>query len=133
VDGSDALVFPALPDRVNGIRGPLTIDGAPSISGEQFLNSPFRLPGETNFPLADGAIRSIVNNPDGTTTLTDINPTHVQSPCRDRPGVGPRTTEVTWLYPCTLRSGQASGVSLAVAWVSSDMLSFARPTGGPIG
>ncbi|HSO01482.1 MAG TPA: hypothetical protein VLS46_03045, partial [Gaiellaceae bacterium] len=56
IDGTDALVFPALDERVNQVRGPLTIEGGIVVSEERFLNDPFRLPGETNFPLAEGIV-----------------------------------------------------------------------------
>ena len=58
IDGSDALVFPGLEERVNDIRGPVIIDGAIRANEDRFLKDPFRLPGETNFPVADGAIES---------------------------------------------------------------------------
>ena len=40
-DGGDAMVFPAFEERVNAIRGPLTIQGGPLVGAERFLNDPF--------------------------------------------------------------------------------------------
>src|SRR5439155_20237847 len=68
VDGSDALVFPPLGQRVNEIRGPLIIDGGLQVGGEQFLNNPLTLPGETNFPIPDGKLTA--SDTVGTFTLT---------------------------------------------------------------
>ena len=56
IDGGDALVFPAFEDRVNQIRGPVIIDGDVRIDDEQFLNSPLRLPFETNLQIPDGKL-----------------------------------------------------------------------------
>ena len=58
VDGSDALVFPPMSDRVNEIRGPVNVDGGIQVSAEPFLNNPLTLPGETNFQIPDGPISS---------------------------------------------------------------------------
>ena len=56
VEGGDALVFPAFEDRVNRIRGPLTVDGGQRTTDEQFLVNPLLLPGETNLPIPTGRI-----------------------------------------------------------------------------
>jgi hypothetical protein len=56
IDGGDALVFPAFEERVNGIRGPLTVVGGSLAGEERYLNNPFRLPEETNDPQADGSV-----------------------------------------------------------------------------
>jgi hypothetical protein len=44
LDGGDAQVFPSFEERVNAIRGPLTITGGTLAGQERFLNDPFRLP-----------------------------------------------------------------------------------------
>lgn len=58
VDGGDVQVFPALSQRVNTIRGPLTIDGSMRSSSVP-LNDPFMLPGEINLLVPDGSVTAV--------------------------------------------------------------------------
>ncbi|MEI7701354.1 MAG: hypothetical protein WCK86_16260, partial [Planctomycetia bacterium] len=55
-DGQDAQVFAGMDQVVNRIRGPVNIVGGERVGGEQFLNNPVMLPGETNFPQAEGSV-----------------------------------------------------------------------------
>jgi hypothetical protein len=70
VEGSDALVFPAPDQRVNAIRGPLTINGGEVVGQDQFLNNPVLLPGETNFLIPDGSVATVSSVPSGAGTVT---------------------------------------------------------------
>ncbi|MEY2518221.1 MAG: large repetitive protein, partial [bacterium] len=128
VDGGDALVFPALEERVNAIRGPITIDGAVRADSERFLKNPLLLPGESNEPLPDGPIDTVGTTPSGDATITDTDATHVNAATGERPGFDPRMND--FAYTGTFLSGAAEGVVLDVApgGVSKDILSIARPT-----
>ena len=99
VDGGDATVFPAFEERVNGVRGPLIIDGAPRLDEEAFLNNPLMLPGETNLPLPTGTVGTT-----GADSLTDINATHVGNGVR--PGFDPRMNDFP--YALALLSGSGT-------------------------
>ncbi|MDP7307949.1 MAG: hypothetical protein QF405_09945, partial [Roseibacillus sp.] len=59
IDGGDRLVFAPLEERVNGVRGPITVNGGFGGNDERFLNDPVLLPGETNESVADGLIGAI--------------------------------------------------------------------------
>src|SRR5207244_8680756 len=61
-------VSPPFSHRVNEIRGPVIVDGGIQVGGEQFLNNPLTLPGETNLPIPDGKLSS--TGTVGTLTLT---------------------------------------------------------------
>ena len=78
IDGGDAKAFTPLGGRINTIRGPLTIDGGIRVSNELSLEDPFRLPGETNYPVPDGTVTAAVTtNGLGQLTLTDSAATHL--------------------------------------------------------
>ena len=113
VDGGDALVFPAFEERVNAIRGPLTLEGGLKVGEERFLNDPFRLPGETNDPLPDGTISAQTTNLDGNAVLTDPEAFHFNALTGERPGFDPRMND--FLFSFTFLDGPAEGILLDVA------------------
>src|SRR6185295_1277271 len=86
IDGGDALVFPAFEDRVNAVRGPLSIVGGPLAGTERFLNDPFRLPEETNRPQADGTVNQSGVDANGNATLYDHESFHFNALYGERPG-----------------------------------------------
>ncbi|MDD4986866.1 MAG: hypothetical protein PHQ43_14045, partial [Dehalococcoidales bacterium] len=115
IDGSDAIVFPGMEGRVNAIRGPLTVNGGIQVSEEIFLENPFTLPGESNWPMADGYITSFGSvNIDGVNyiTLTDTGATHVDPRTGLENGFDPRLSEAT--YEFTIIDGDARGLKLDV-------------------
>ncbi|MCC6235093.1 MAG: hypothetical protein IT580_20790, partial [Verrucomicrobiales bacterium] len=94
LDGQDALVFAPFEQRINGIRGPLFIDGAARVGEERFLSDPFRLPGETNYPMPDGFIESFLTTGGSGALLRDPWATHTSRTLgEERPGFDPRTNE----------------------------------------
>ncbi|MCA9151706.1 MAG: hypothetical protein KDA92_20520, partial [Planctomycetales bacterium] len=93
IDGSDAIVFPGMDERVNEIRGPLTVDGGIQVGEEQFLESPFMLPGEMNFQMPDGDITTVVAVDIGGTNYLGFQHagvTHVDATTGEQPGFDPR-------------------------------------------
>jgi Ca2+-binding RTX toxin-like protein len=124
VDGSDALVFPAFEERVNEIRGPLEIEGGVLANEERFLNDPFRLPGESNLPLAEGSVGAVATNALGNAVLTDRNARHVNALTGERPGFDPRMNDFSFEF--TFLQAPLQGVRLEVDQVSQDILSVAR-------
>ena len=131
IDGGDALVFPAFEERVNAIRGPLTITGGLSKDGERFLNDPFRLPGETNVVLAEGYVGdadTVDADPESDGVLTDVLADHVNRTTGERPGFDPRMNDfpfiVSVLDPDTK---EQRDYDVAVDGVSADILSLANP------
>ncbi|MCK9231001.1 MAG: hypothetical protein M0P18_10020, partial [Syntrophales bacterium] len=121
VDGSDAIAFPAMAERVNLIRGPLTINGGVRVSEEVFLEDPFTLPGETNWYVPDGAIES-AGEADGKATLTDTGATHVSVEGPGQSGFDPRMNE--YLYEFTILNGPAAGKVLEVESVDGFTVTF---------
>jgi hypothetical protein len=65
-DGGEAKVFADTPDRVNRIRGPLTIEGGTGGKPERSIADPFMMPGETNERIPDSDLTTA-----GTNTLVD--------------------------------------------------------------
>jgi hypothetical protein len=125
IDGGDALVFPALEQRVNQVRGPLTINGGRGETDERFLTNPVLLPGETNQPVADGLLGSIgtvVVDDLEVGVITDLDATHINPNTGLRPGFDPRMNE----FPYTIEflGGVAEGYELEVLSVSKDILSI---------
>ncbi|MFU8842161.1 MAG: hypothetical protein ACNA8R_15905, partial [Nitriliruptoraceae bacterium] len=96
IDGGDALVFPAFGERINTIRGPLTLEGGPRVGEERFLNDPFLLPGEINRPLADGYLEDVTTTtgdpvitpetPTGEGVIYDPRAFHFNALTGERPG-----------------------------------------------
>jgi Ca2+-binding RTX toxin-like protein len=133
IDGGDALVFPAFEERVNSIRGPLMIEGGIRVGEERFLNDPFRLPGETNFPMAEGTVDSTSTIPagtdpqlDGKATLANENAMHVNAATGERPGFDPRMNDFAFAF--TFLTDPLAGRQLDVLSVSEDILSVANDT-----
>ncbi|MBW2207911.1 MAG: hypothetical protein JRG79_13465, partial [Deltaproteobacteria bacterium] len=121
VDGGDALVFPAFEERVNAIRGPLTIEGGTLVGEERFLNDPFRLPGETNKPQADGTLADAYTNLEGKAVLVDPEAFHFNALTGERPGFDPRMNDYPFEF--TFLSGPALDTYLDVESVSKEILS----------
>src|SRR6185436_4573266 len=90
LDGGDAQVFAAFEDRVNAVRGPLTIVGGPLAGEERFLNNPFRLPEETNDPQADGTVNTVTFDTEGHAVMFDHESFHFNAIYGERPGFDPR-------------------------------------------
>jgi len=126
IDGGDALVFPAFEERVNAIRGPLTIEGGTLVGAERFLNDPFRLPEETNEPQADGTINSVTTNANGQAVMYDHEAFHFNAVFGERPGFDPRMNKFPFEF--TFLDGPAIGRFLDVASVSQEILSVGRDT-----
>ena len=76
VDGTDALVFPPLPNTVDEIRGPITIVGGNTAQVPALETNPLMLPGETNLPLANGTL--------GTRQALNRQPATRRSPTTER-------------------------------------------------
>ena len=74
--------------RVNGIRGPVIIDGGLRLDDERFLNNPLMLPGEKNLPLPSGTAATV-----GANSITDLDATHVSPGNGLRPGFDPRMND----------------------------------------
>ena len=89
VEGGDALVFPAFEDRVNRIRGPLTVDGGQRTTDEQFLVNPLLLPGETNLPIPTGRITDAAPAERATASITDLERDARQRAVRRAPRLRP--------------------------------------------
>ncbi|HMJ89443.1 MAG TPA: hypothetical protein VK530_06485, partial [Candidatus Acidoferrum sp.] len=123
VDGGDALVFPAFEERLNEIRGPITIQGGPLVGEERFLNNPFRLPEETNNRQADGQLDDAITNLDGQAVLTDDEAFHFNALLGERPGFDPRMNEFPFEF--TFLNGPAIASFLDVKSVSQELLSIA--------
>lgn len=121
VDGSDAIAFPAMGERVNEIRGPLTINGGVRVSEEVFLENPFTLPGETNWYVPDGTIES-AGDVGGKATLTDAGATHVSVNGPGQSGFDPRMND--YLYEFTILNGPAAGKVLEVESVDGYTVTF---------
>ena len=130
VDGSDALVFPAPEQRVNTMRGPLTIEGGVRVQEERFLNNPFTLPGESNYPLEDGTIESL-GTVGGQVTITDSHALHTGPVFGLRPGFDPRINDST--YALTILNGVAQGAEGDLDFVSENILTISRSTAFDVG
>ena len=128
VDGSDALVFPALEGRVNGIRGPLVIDGGIRVGEERFLGNPLLLPGEKNLPLPQGEVTGTGTAADGLAFLTDASAMHVNARTGERPGFDPRMNDFAFIATFLTVNHLESVLTLDVASVSADILSVAKAT-----
>ncbi len=119
VDGSDALVFPSPEQRVNGIRGPLIINGGIGVAEDAFLNNPFRLPGETNFPLPDGRVYGpVVVGP--LNRVADTFAIHTLPEYGERLGFDPRSN--LFLYNVTLLDGGAADNSVDLFGTNRNIL-----------
>ena len=125
IDGGDALVFPVLEQRVNQVRGPLTINGGRGETAERFLTNPVLLLGETNQPVADGlldSIGSVIVDDLEVGVITDLDATHINPNTGLRPGFDPRMNEFS--YTIEFLDGNADGFELEVLSVSKDVLSI---------
>ena len=124
VDGNDAIVFPAMSERINRLRGPLFVDGGIQVGEERFLENPFLLPGETNFPLADGFVTNLTSTPvNGVdenglpavlnyVTLQDVNAVHVDPTSGQLPGFDPRFDQAP--FEVVITDGVAAGLRMNV-------------------
>jgi len=124
IDGGDAKMFSGLAETVNDIRGPITIDGGILAHEDIFLNNPFTLPGETNWPIPDGySVQVGEVSIDGETlaTLTDTNATHYDPETSlVSPGFDPRMNDENNIYEFLMTNGPAKGTVLEVAGIMVD-------------
>jgi hypothetical protein len=121
VDGSDALVFPAFDERVNAIRGPLSVVGGALVGAERYLTNPFRLPEETNDPQADGTVGTVGVDSNGNGVMTDVQASHFNALYGERPGFDPRMNQ--YPYEFTWLDGPALKKYLDVLSVSKEIFS----------
>ena len=129
IDGGDALVFSPFDERVNSIRGPITIIGGEADTAGLDLNDPVLLPGETNQPNGDGEIDTIATDgTTGVTTITDFDVTHVNGAYGERPGFDPRINEIATIYDIGTIGDTSSSERVDLATVGEDILSFASDT-----
>ncbi|MCH2123012.1 MAG: hypothetical protein MK136_17440, partial [Pirellulaceae bacterium] len=116
LEGRDALVFPAMQERVVDIRGPLHFDGGLQLNGDRFLNHPFTLPNETNFPVPDGFLTGFGwwSDPDQSgaeyPTLSDALATHILPGTGENPGFDPRINDFP--YSFTFLDGIYAGTTV---------------------
>ncbi|MFT5523723.1 MAG: hypothetical protein ACI9HK_001671, partial [Pirellulaceae bacterium] len=97
-DGGDAKVVVSLDrQRVNLIRGPVTVDGGIHVTAEAFLTNPLLLPGENNFLLADGTLTGS-GSASGVATITDANATYVDPVRGVMSGFDPRINDFTYSF-----------------------------------
>ena len=140
IDGGDALVFAPIEERINSVRGPLTINGGFGQTDERFLNNPVMYPGETNEPLADGGVESFgsvliselvsVADSGNRAYIEDILASHRSASTGLRPGFDPRMND----YPYTVEflNGRATGAVYQVLpefGVSKDIFSIGNKNG----
>ena len=121
VEGSNVLVFAAVTERVNNIRGPLIIDGGIQITEDRFLNNPFMLPGETNLRVPDGSVTS-AGTVAGQAYLEDTAATYVNKDGPNNPGFEPRIADNPYTF--TILDGVAKGVVMETAGVSGNRVIF---------
>ncbi|WP_372742772.1 beta strand repeat-containing protein, partial [Neptunomonas sp.] len=125
-DGSDAQVFAGLDQRINKIRGPLTINGGVRSDADRYLNNPFMLPGETNWYEPDGTItdaaRIDAGNNMAKATLTHTGVTHVDPLAGEKNGFDTRLNDFS--YEFYVISGDAAGTVMQVESVSGDTVTF---------
>ena len=131
IDGGDRLVFAPLEERVNSVRGPITVNGGFGGNDERFLTNPVLLEGETNEPVADGLIQTLGREYDAEAgiyraMISDINATHINPSTGLRPGFDPRMNE--FAYTVEFLEGVAEGTILEVFSVSQDILSIGSAT-----
>ncbi|MCP4455411.1 MAG: hypothetical protein GY809_28460, partial [Planctomycetes bacterium] len=124
VDGGDALVFPEFEERLNAIRGPLTIQGGALVGGERFLNDPFRLPEETNKRQSDGTLTSTGTNLEGHGVITDDEAFHFSGIYGERPGFDPRMNDFPFEF--TFLDGPGVDTFIDVESVSKEILSISN-------
>jgi Ca2+-binding RTX toxin-like protein len=143
VDGGDAKVVAAVEDRVNSVRGPLTINGGFLEGVDRSLNDPYLLPGETNNPLRDGIIENAGIHPVGhplagnaylTDGITDrlsgiYGAVHVNPTTGLQRGFDPRMNDN--FYGFTILDGVAAGTFLRVLEVSEDLETVTFAGGWP--
>lgn len=126
IDGGDAKVFAAFDERVNSIRGPISVIGGKSPTAVE-LNNPILRPGETNDKLPSGTADSIETN-DGVTTITDQALTHVNKLYGERPGFDPRINGTATIYDAATFGDDGTSGRVDVVSAALDILSFARGT-----
>jgi hypothetical protein len=140
IDGGDALVFAPLEERINSVRGPITINGGFGQTDERFLNNPVMYPGETNEPLADGDLEEVgivvvpelvsVTDTGRRAYIEDILTTHRSASTGLRPGFDPRMNDFP--YTVEFLNGRAEGAVYEVLpefGVSQDIFSIGNKPG----
>ena len=102
-------------ERINQVRGPLSINGGIVQNNDRFLNNPFRLPGETNWFVPDGFIddfKSVTVDGVDYAALTYNNITHVSPDTGLTPGFDPRMNDNQYIF--TILDGPARATELEV-------------------
>ncbi|MEW6157779.1 MAG: hypothetical protein AB1813_10120, partial [Verrucomicrobiota bacterium] len=108
-DGGDAQVFADPVQRVNAIRGPLTIDGGLGDKPDRSLNAPVLLPSETNVQIPD----SHTTADSGANTLIDATQNWQADSLKD--------------YMVLILSGPGAGQSRIVASNTNNTLTVTEP------
>ncbi|NOR30694.1 MAG: hypothetical protein GQ539_06320, partial [Sulfitobacter sp.] len=126
IDGGDAKVFAAFDERVNSIRGPISVIGGVSPTAVE-LNNPILLPGESNEKLPSGTADSIETT-DGVTTVTDHALTHVNKLYGERPGFDPRINGTATIYDIATMGITGTSDRVDIFSAAQDILSFASGT-----
>ena len=126
IDGGDAKVFAAFNERVNSIRGPISVIGGTSPTAVE-LNNPILRPGETNDKLPSGTADTIETS-DGVTTITDQALTHVNKLYGERPGFDPRINGTATIYDVSTFGNNGSSGRVDLVSAAQNILSFASGT-----
>jgi Ca2+-binding RTX toxin-like protein len=120
-DGQDAQVFVSLDQRVNRVRGPVTVEGGNRIGAEQFLNNPVMLPGENNFQREDGTITTLPES--SIPQFTDANIKHFNPDTKQQEsGFDERMND--YPYSITFLDGPLKGYAFEVANVTGTTITF---------
>src|SRR5205814_1205695 len=112
LDGHDIKVFPAMDERVNHIRGPLTIEGGVQYADARALNAPFMTAGETNWVLPNSTLTAFGTSGNG--TLTDTHITHVDAQRGEMPGLDPRMNDFPYQMTVIDSPGVGTVMDLAL-------------------
>ncbi|MEI6722995.1 MAG: hypothetical protein WCO67_19710, partial [Betaproteobacteria bacterium] len=97
-DGGDVKVIASLDgQRVNVVRGPISIEGGERFSEDLSITSPFMIPGETNFPLPDGTITG-KGTLGGLSTISDAFASYIDPVRGQMPGFDPRINDYDYRF-----------------------------------
>jgi len=121
IDGGDSKVFASIDERINRIRGPLTIDGGLRASQDIYLNNPFTLPDETNWKTMNGLVTS-ATTVNGKATLTDSDISYFDAVDGQKVGFDQRMNASP--YSFTILTGDARGTVMEVDSVVGTTVTF---------